>query len=43
MRADSLDWAAHVLAGLGCLFTIRKPDELRTSIRSLADRLAESA
>jgi predicted DNA-binding transcriptional regulator YafY len=43
MRADSLDWAAHVLAGLGCLFTIRKPDELRTSIRALADRLAESA
>jgi predicted DNA-binding transcriptional regulator YafY len=43
MRADSLDWAAHVLAGLGCPFTIRKPDELRTSIRALADRLAESA
>ena len=43
MRADSLDWAATVLAGLGCLFTIRKPDELRTSIRALADRLAESA
>jgi predicted DNA-binding transcriptional regulator YafY len=43
MRADSLDWAANVLAGLGCLFTIRKPDELRTSIRALADRLAESA
>jgi predicted DNA-binding transcriptional regulator YafY len=43
MRADSLDWAANVLAGLGCLFTIRKPDELRASIRALADRLAESA
>jgi predicted DNA-binding transcriptional regulator YafY len=43
MRADSLEWAAHVLAGLGCLFTIRKPDELRTSIRALADRLVESA
>jgi predicted DNA-binding transcriptional regulator YafY len=43
MRADSLDWTASVLAGLGCLFTIRKPDELRTSIRALADRLAESA
>ena len=43
MRADSLDWAAHVLARLGCLFTIRRPDELRASIRALADRLAESA
>ena len=43
MRADSLDWAANVLARLGCLFSIRKPEELRTSIRALADRLAESA
>jgi predicted DNA-binding transcriptional regulator YafY len=39
----SLDWAASVLAGLGCGFTILRPDELRTSIRALADRLAESA
>jgi predicted DNA-binding transcriptional regulator YafY len=43
MRADSLDWAANVLARLGCLFSIRKPEELRSSIRALADRLAESA
>ena len=43
MRADSLDWAANVLARLGCLFSIRKPDELRASIRALSDRLAESA
>jgi predicted DNA-binding transcriptional regulator YafY len=43
MRADSLDWAANVLARLGCLFSIRKPDELRESIRALAGRLAESA
>lgn len=43
MRADSLDWAASMLARLGCLFTVRKPDELRASIRALADRLAESA
>ena len=43
MRADSLDWAANVLAGLGCAFAIRKPDELRASVRALADRLAESA
>ena len=43
MRADSLDWAANVLARLDCLFSIRKPDELRASIRALSDRLAQSA
>ena len=40
MRVDSLDWMATVLAGLGCDFTIRRPDELRASVRALADRLA---
>ena len=43
IRVGSLDWAAGVLAGLGCGFTIREPDELRASIRALADRLALSA
>jgi predicted DNA-binding transcriptional regulator YafY len=43
IRVGSLDWAASVLAGLGCGFTILRPEELRTSIRALADRLAESA
>ncbi|HEU5207588.1 MAG TPA: YafY family protein [Gaiellaceae bacterium] len=43
MRADSLDWAASVLAGLGCAFTIREPDELRTSVRALSELLASSA
>lgn len=43
IRVGSLDWAASVLAGLGCGFTILRPDELRSSIRALADRLAESA
>jgi predicted DNA-binding transcriptional regulator YafY len=43
MRADSLEWVATILAGLGCAFTIRRPDELRTSVRALADRLARSA
>jgi hypothetical protein len=42
MRADSLDWAANVLACLGCLFTIRKPDELRESVRTLGERLVAS-
>jgi hypothetical protein len=43
MRADSLDWAATVLAGLGCAFTIRGPEELRASVRALGERLASSA
>jgi predicted DNA-binding transcriptional regulator YafY len=43
MRVGSLDWMATVLAGLGCGFVIRRPDELRASVRALADRLASSA
>jgi predicted DNA-binding transcriptional regulator YafY len=43
MRADSLDWAATVLAGLGCAFSIRGPDELRESVRRLGERLVASA
>jgi predicted DNA-binding transcriptional regulator YafY len=43
IRVGSLDWAASVLVGLGCGFTVVRPDELRTSIRALAHRLAESA
>ena len=39
MRVESLDWMATVLAGLGCGFTIRRPDELRGSVRGLAERL----
>jgi hypothetical protein len=30
---------ASVLAGLDCAFTIRRPDELRASVRALAGRL----
>ena len=40
MRVDSLDWMATVLAGLGCGFAIRRPDELRASVRALATQLA---
>jgi predicted DNA-binding transcriptional regulator YafY len=40
MRVESLDWMAALLAGLGCDFTIRQPDDLRTSVRKLAARLA---
>ena len=43
MRVSSLDWMARVLAGLDCSFTIRRPDELRASVRALADRLTECA
>jgi glycosyltransferase involved in cell wall biosynthesis len=39
MRADSLDWVAGLLAGAGCAFTVRRPGELRASLRALADRL----
>jgi predicted DNA-binding transcriptional regulator YafY len=40
MRVSSLDWMARVLAGLDCRFTIRRPQELRTSVQALAGRLA---
>jgi len=36
---SSLDWMATVLAGLGCDFTIRRPEELRASVHALANRL----
>jgi predicted DNA-binding transcriptional regulator YafY len=43
MRVGSLDWTAGVLAGLDCPFSIRRPDELRESVRDLAKRLTASA
>jgi predicted DNA-binding transcriptional regulator YafY len=43
MRVSSLDWMAGVLASLGCSFKIQRPDELRESVRALAERLASSA
>jgi predicted DNA-binding transcriptional regulator YafY len=43
MRVNSLDWMAGVLAGLGCGFTISRPDELRASVQALATRLAACA
>jgi predicted DNA-binding transcriptional regulator YafY len=41
MRVSSLDWAASLLAGLGCPFSVRRPDELRASVQALARNLAE--
>ena len=43
MRVESLDWMATLLAGLGCGFSIRRPDELRGSVRELGVRLAAAA
>jgi len=42
LRVGSLDWMARLLAGLGCSFTIHRPEELRASVRELADRLGAS-
>ena len=41
MRVSSLDWAASLLAGLGCPFRVRAPDELRVSVAELSRRLGE--
>ena len=41
MRADSLDWTAGMLASLGCGFTIRAPEELRTLTSLTPVALAE--
>jgi predicted DNA-binding transcriptional regulator YafY len=39
LRAESLDWAAALLAGSGLAFTVIRPDELRANLSRLADRL----
>ena len=43
MQVGSLEWMASVLAGLGCGFEIRSPDELRQHVSELARRLADLA
>lgn len=43
VRANRLDWAAAVLAWLGCTFEIEHPDELRAEVQRLADRLSTCA
>jgi predicted DNA-binding transcriptional regulator YafY len=40
LGADSLEWAAGFLAGLGADFRVIRPDELRAQLRGLAERLA---
>jgi predicted DNA-binding transcriptional regulator YafY len=39
LRADSLDWAAGLLAAAGCDFTVKSPDALKAALRRLAKRL----
>jgi predicted DNA-binding transcriptional regulator YafY len=41
--ADDLGWLASYLAGLELRFSVTQPAELRTAIRSLAERLIASA
>ncbi|MFI7074766.1 helix-turn-helix transcriptional regulator [Micromonospora sediminicola] len=42
-RAERLDGAAQMLAGLGWPFTIDRPDKLRDEVRALATRLLADA
>jgi predicted DNA-binding transcriptional regulator YafY len=42
LRANRLEWAAGVLAWLGCTFEVEYPDELRAEVTKLADRLSSS-
>jgi predicted DNA-binding transcriptional regulator YafY len=41
--ADELDWIARYLAGLPCRFRILEPDELKTALRNLVDRLGDQS
>ncbi|WP_182873067.1 helix-turn-helix transcriptional regulator [Microbispora sp. H10670] len=43
VRAERLDWLPPLLASLDRRFVIERPDELRTLVIALADRLAASA
>jgi predicted DNA-binding transcriptional regulator YafY len=43
LRAESLDWAAALLAGAGCELTVIGPDGLRDALRRLAARLVAAA
>jgi predicted DNA-binding transcriptional regulator YafY len=42
-HADDLDAAARMLAWLGWPFTVRAPDELRESLRNVADVVSAAA
>lgn len=38
-NTDSLDWMAHLLAGMSCSFIVRQPPELREALGRLAARI----
>lgn len=40
--AEDLEWIARYLAGLPCRFTVLEPDELKTALEELANRLVSS-
>jgi predicted DNA-binding transcriptional regulator YafY len=42
-QADTLDWLAFRLLGLGCAFTVEEPSELVAHLRLLADRAAAAS
>jgi hypothetical protein len=42
-HADDLDSAARMLASLGWPFTVREPDELRDSLREVAEVVSAAA
>jgi predicted DNA-binding transcriptional regulator YafY len=42
-HADTVDWLAFRLLGLGCAFTVEKPPELVAHLRVLADRAAAAS
>ena len=43
LGADSLEWAAGLLAGIGADFRVLRPEELRVHVGELAARLARAA
>jgi predicted DNA-binding transcriptional regulator YafY len=43
LGADSLEWAAGFLAGLGADFRVVRPDQLRVCLGDLSARLARAA
>jgi predicted DNA-binding transcriptional regulator YafY len=43
LGADSLEWAARLLAGIGADFRVVRPEELRAHVGELAARLARAA
>ena len=43
MGADSLEWAAGLLAGVGADFRVIRPDELRDELAELSARLAQAS